>query len=214
LQIDGAPAYSFQFWNAFQGKWTDETLLNMVRKTERQLKQKVGWVVMARPTEQRLASGLIRHWVASGNSNFIRETTEIPPRQAIDWKGLEKRIDEGLRLKSIYPKIQFGLWAYPGFLDQKPVLKGFARNHGGTLLETLRQYRLAEADFVMLSSWNDWIENTSFEPGYWENNFENSPYYYCHLLAQLKGRVFDPPPLPSEKNLDPLLKENFNRLVP
>ena len=60
--------------------------------------------------------------------------------------------------------------------------------------QTLRDYsrRPMPADFIMVTSWNEWPESTVVEPASsWPD-----PYLYLEILAEWKGTNFTEPPLP------------------
>jgi hypothetical protein len=58
---------------------------------------------------------------------------------------------------------------------------------------------------VMISSWNDWEENTAIEPGFMYDGYAGDPYLYCRIVAAAKGLDFVPPPLPPKESVDPLM---------
>ena len=74
-----------------------------------------------------------------------------------------------------------------------------------TILASLR----GKPDFVMLSSWNDWEEGTTMEPGWDFDGFSGDPYRYCRVVAHLKGREFIPPPLPPKESVHPTIWEKL-----
>ena len=61
--------------------------------------------------------------------------------------------------------------------------------------QTLRDYLAATdagADYIMVTSWNEWPESTVVEPASsWPD-----PYLYLEILAEWKGTNFTEPPLP------------------
>ena len=61
----------------------------------------------------------------------------------------------------------------------------------------------------MLSSWNDWEEGTTMEPGWDFDGFSGDPYRYCRVVAHLKGREFIPPPLPPKESVHPTIWEKL-----
>jgi hypothetical protein len=67
------------------------------------------------------------------------------------------------------------------------------RLEGDTLREYLRAATDAKADFVMITSWNEWPETTVIEPSIsWAD-----PYAYLKIIADWKGVKFEIPALPS-----------------
>ncbi|HYW80200.1 MAG TPA: glycoside hydrolase family 99-like domain-containing protein [Thermoguttaceae bacterium] len=68
------------------------------------------------------------------------------------------------------------------------------RREGQTLRDYLRAAVDAEADFVMVTSWNEWPETTVIEP----SSTWPDPYLYLRILAEWKGKVFQVPPEPGE----------------
>lgn len=68
------------------------------------------------------------------------------------------------------------------------------RRDGQTLRDYLRAATDAEADFVMITSWNEWPETTVIEPtSTWPD-----PYLYLRIVAEWKGKVFRGPPKPPD----------------
>jgi len=66
------------------------------------------------------------------------------------------------------------------------------RRGGDTLRDYLRAAEDAGAEIVMITSWNEWPETTVIEPALeWED-----PYHYLRIIAEWRGRTFEPPPLP------------------
>jgi arabinogalactan endo-1,4-beta-galactosidase len=66
------------------------------------------------------------------------------------------------------------------------------RRDGRTLRDYLRAAREASADFVMVTSWNEWPETTVVEPSRtWAD-----PYQYLRIIAEWRGVRFGTPPRP------------------
>jgi hypothetical protein len=66
------------------------------------------------------------------------------------------------------------------------------REDGQTLRGYLRAATDAGADIVLVTSFNEWPETTIVEP----SSSWPDPYIYLKILAEWKGRVFEPLPLP------------------
>lgn len=67
------------------------------------------------------------------------------------------------------------------------------RRDGDTLRDYLRAATDAHADFILLTSWNEWPETTVIEP----SSSWPDPYLYLRIIAEWKGLAFTEPPLPS-----------------
>lgn len=66
------------------------------------------------------------------------------------------------------------------------------RHDGQTLRDFLRAATDSGADYIMVTSWNEWPESTVVEPSSsWED-----PYQYLKILAEWKGIHFTPIPEP------------------
>jgi hypothetical protein len=66
------------------------------------------------------------------------------------------------------------------------------RRDGQALRDYLQAATEAGADFIMVTSWNEWPETTVVEP----SSSWPDPYLYLKILAEWKGVSFTPPPLP------------------
>jgi len=75
------------------------------------------------------------------------------------------------------------------FVDQPYVMP---RRDGETLRDYLRAATDAGADFIMVTSWNEWPESTVVEP----SSSWPDPYHYLKILAAWKGVTFTPAPPP------------------
>jgi hypothetical protein len=71
------------------------------------------------------------------------------------------------------------------------------RRNGQTLRDYLRAASDAGADYIMVTSWNEWPESTVIEPSAdWDD-----PYHDLRILAQWRGKEFVPIPPPNEQAL-------------
>jgi hypothetical protein len=68
------------------------------------------------------------------------------------------------------------------------------RRDGQTLRDYLRAATDAGADYIMVTSWNEWPETTVVEP----SSTWPDPYLYLKIVAEWKGLAFVPPPLPEK----------------
>ncbi|HSA03542.1 MAG TPA: glycoside hydrolase family 99-like domain-containing protein [Candidatus Paceibacterota bacterium] len=69
------------------------------------------------------------------------------------------------------------------------------RRDGQTLRDFLRAANDAGADFIMVTSWNEWPESTVVEP----SSSWPDPYLYLKILTEWKGVTFAAPPLPTDQ---------------
>jgi hypothetical protein len=214
LHIDGRPAYAFQFWNHFQKTWSHLEMDTLLSKVSEEGKVNPFWIIYGGREQALYGDSRIPAHVVTANSNFIRPWTDHASEMPIDWTGLWLRLKQFDLSRSTYPGKQLGLWAYPRFYDSQG--KGFPHQNkeGNILLQVLKAYDSHHPDFIMLSSWNDWLENSAMEPGYYDNTLSNDPYLYCRLLAELKNLKFTPPPLPDPRALDPLFFEHLKGRKP
>lgn len=77
------------------------------------------------------------------------------------------------------------------FVDQPYVMP---RRDGQTLRDYLRAATDADADYIMVTSWNEWPESTVIEP----SSSWSDPYLYLKIIAEWKGVNFAPPPMPEQ----------------
>lgn len=182
LKINGRSAYAFQFNNPFMN---DEALASMLKKAETRAEQRPFWIVHANSASPIFAERDLGALVVTANSNFSKSESDFAGNK-------------------------YGLLGSPTSSnavqgEAKP--PGHSRDEGKTLVDLLRKYSAAKPDFIMLSSWNDWLRSTAIEPGARFDEAPSSsidPYLYCRILAEAKGRAFSPPPLPPKESVDPL----------
>ena len=68
------------------------------------------------------------------------------------------------------------------------------RRDGETLRDYLRAATDARADFILVTSWNEWPETTVIEP----SSSWPDPYRYLKIFAEWKGVSFAAPSLPEK----------------
>jgi hypothetical protein len=73
------------------------------------------------------------------------------------------------------------------------------RRDGQTLRDHLRAATDARADYIMVTSWNEWPESTVIEP----SSSWPDPYLYLKILADWKGVTFTPPLASSQEKQQP-----------
>jgi hypothetical protein len=226
LRIDGRPAYAFQWWGQLEGK-------DFPAMTHAQLQQVFdaadalggehafympfhhaadrallalpgfgGGVVMSNSNNQFREVGNDRH----GRFTTVPGWTDAPLPPAM----IPEEVAILRQARSDFPDKRLGLWAYPGFNNttQRAAtgdLTWLPRIGGRTLAEAFAAFQEYGCDFVMLSSWNDWEENTAIEPGFMYDGYAGDPYLSCRIVAAAKDRDFVPPPLPPKESVDPLM---------
>jgi hypothetical protein len=206
LKIQGSPAVNFQFWTHFM---SFDDLVRMMKSAEEIAGQKIFWIVSDEPSEL-CARSQIGGFVPMSNGYFNQPVTEYK-NDLLNWKELKVHLDKFEKTKKQYPEKLLGLWLYPGMYNSGryyPVsdeTTWFPRRGGKTIVETVRQYLKSNPGFLLISSWNDWIENTAIEPGLSYDNYAGDPYLYCRILAAMKGKNFVPPALPPKESVDPLM---------
>ena len=60
------------------------------------------------------------------------------------------------------------------------------RRNGDTLRDYLKAAKNANADFIMITSWNEWPETTVIEP----SSTWPDPYLYLKIIAEFQGKDF------------------------
>lgn len=76
------------------------------------------------------------------------------------------------------------------------------RRDGDTLRDYLRAATDAGADFILVTSWNEWPETTVVEP----SSSWPDPYRYLRVLAESRGRNFEPTAPPQPGRFDSSLR--------
>lgn len=230
LRINGKPAFTFAYWNYFQGRMQPAELAKVLRAVDEAVGEKIFWAV-GRSVGAKTAILEIPEMggvfpISNSNTQFL---DVLPGSKPSDRSGFGRPLQSGYvaretlppaispeqvdnirAARAAYPDKWFCLWGYPGFENstghdgRRDVTTGWLERRGGrTLVELLRTYAELKPDAIILTSWNDWEENTALEPGIDYDGYAGDPYLYCRILAATKGRAFVPPPLPPKEALDP-----------
>ncbi|HEX2949961.1 MAG TPA: hypothetical protein VHV83_10425 [Armatimonadota bacterium] len=209
LKINGKPAYAFQVWSLWNRTITYDDLARIFHDANAKTPHGIYWIPMISPNDKMLAIPDVSAIVVCANSNFIGANSKKPfVNGIIDWEGLDQRqVGPSRRFKDGMKAANkaYWLWGYAGFNDCSYANRAawFDRRGGRSLIEVLKYYLNEKPDAIMLSSWNDWVENTAMEPGWAFDDFNGDPYLYCRILAACKGKEFTPPPLPKPEAVDP-----------
>lgn len=202
-KIGGKPAVSFQYWRQYM---TADELRAMAEEVERETGG-VHFVVNGNLGTQFADFAPFESMIATASSNLIKSATDRKPD--LDWPGLTLRLQKLTAMRAAgFASKKLGLWAYPGF-DSAPhktpdADRWFPRGPNlESLRKTLTMYADAKPDFILISSWNDWLENTAIEPALDFADYNADPYQALRLIASLQGKTFTPPPLPPFASMDP-----------
>lgn len=225
LRIDGKPAYAFQWWGQLKSEdfpaMTHAQLQQVFDDADALCGEKCFWMPFRHHADRALLA-LPGYGGGVTMSNCNSQFREVGakgdrfaslPGYSADPPGavmVPSEIASFRAARQAAPGKKLGLWAYPGFdnTTQRAAMDSLAwlpRRGGRTLAEALASFQDTGCDFVMLSSWNDWEENTAIEPGFMYDGYAGDPYLYCRIVAAAKGRDFTPPPLPPKESVDPLM---------
>lgn len=226
LRIDGKPAYAFQWWGQLADKefpaMTHAQLQQVFDSADAQAGERAFWMPFRHASDRALLAlpGFGGGVVMSNSNNQFRDVggghqgrfatvpgwtdAPLPPVMVPAEVAILRQA------RADFPGKKLGLWAYPGFNNttQRGATADLAwlpRNGGRTLAEAFSSFQEYGCDFVMLSSWNDWEENTAIEPGFMYDGYAGDPYLACRIVAAAKDRDFVPPPLPPKESVDPLM---------
>ncbi len=204
LRIDGRPVYMFQFWSRFLSyKDLSRVISNVESKVG-----KIYWLISGDPNPECQKIKRIDAFLAVANSNFVRRKVVGPwDYEKIDWKGWQQRLLHVRQLRQIdaRPGRKYGIWLYHGFnsITYGPP-GGFSNKKGKVFVRLIREtLQVAKPDFFVVTSWNDWAENTAIEPGLDYEDNAGDPYFWLRIFAKMKGKEFTPPPLPPKESVDP-----------
>lgn len=230
LRIAGKPAYAFQWWGQLKGGdfpgESHEQLQGMMQKADEIAGQASFWMPFRHMSDRTLMAlpeyggGVV---MSNCNNQFRVVRPDAEPNQGgrfpvspgfVDGVPspvmVAKEVELLAKTRKDFPNKKLGLWAYPAFNNStqhgnSDPITWLPRRGGQTLAEALAAFQEYGCDFIMLSSWNDWEENTAIEPGFMYDGFTGDPYLSCRIVAAAKDRDFVPPPLPPKESVDPLM---------
>lgn len=225
LRIDGKPVVTFAYWNYFNGKVPPEQMQKIFQRVDAECGEPMFWVpAHAASSKNALldmpeVGGMV---VMSNSNNQFRQVTTNPEfiakskrpvvsgyvDQPLGSPFSDDDMKNILAAQTSYPGKMLGFWGYPGFENStqrasRDHVAWLPRRGGKTLVELLSWYSERKPGFIILTSWNDWEENTALEPGIDYDGYAGDPYLYCRILAASKGKTFTPPPLPPKEAVDP-----------
>ncbi len=199
-KIDGKPVYYYQTFGFWLGKETTEKM----------------------QTEVEAQAGPV-YWMVFGNVDEVGKldrlgmvvcgaATHRQDKQTRRWNWSEQdqsKINEtghkyGKRMAELM-HIKYENTSQPW---RPPGVPAYG-HHGDRLVKYVQNTLKAKSDFLMLSSWNDYEECTFLEPAWDADDFLGDPYFYCRLVAALKGREFVPPPPPAKEAVHPTIWEKI-----
>jgi len=207
LHIDGQPVYYiYQVW---QGKMSVAQCRRLIRTVERR-SGPVFWIVdkmrcrLTRAPNSPSGRELFfpDDWLA------VREIDALGGYATFSNLRVHEARDLGVLFARLVRQARAAgkkvlLPIHPGHNNSKFNNKPYVipRRAGRTLEGFLRAASDAGADFLAVTSFNEWPETTVVEPAWtWPD-----PYRYLGILARFTGKTFRPPPLPPVKALDPAI---------
>lgn len=199
---NGKPAYSFQYWRRFI---SEPDMALMLKQASTQIPGGIHFMVNGGGAVALRQIPDVGSLIVTGNSNQLRTYNDRSGN--LDWSGIDKRLADAAQTRQAGPFKPSGYWAYAGF-DAAAQQNGKGRwlsrgNNLSTLAAVVERYLKEKPDFLMLSSWNDWNENTALEPSLDVDGRNEDPYQALRFIAHLKGKKFIPPPLPAPDHVDP-----------
>lgn len=202
FKFSGKPAVSFQYWKQYM---TPADLRQMMETVDHAVPSGVHFVLNGIPDPSFADLDAMGTIIPTSNASLLRSAEDRS--ETIDAASIDAKMKNLRALRQIFPGKRIGLWAYPGFDNTgqfNPKPRWFPR---GTQLSSLRQtlerYAAEEPSIIVLSSWNDWQENTALEPALDVDGFNGDPYQALRTIAELQGKTFTPPPLPPFASMDP-----------
>jgi len=205
LRREGRPLYAFQFWDSWNPTHPSMTAMDSAMSAIRSGSGlDPGWIVFA-----STANPLIRNehvWGAVTQSTQLRFNPGRPaPLERDPFRSL-------FPSRLLHPGTKLGLWVYAGFDDSglHSRRKLLPRQGGSTLGRDFDFAADKAPDFVMISSWNDWLERSAIEPG---SSTPRDPYGSLKAIAARRSKSFTAPVLPSGVSVDPLVRESGNILL-
>lgn len=204
LRIDGKPAWAvYQLWG---GKLTAEQGRELIEHVEKEFGP-VYWIVdkmRGGGNEQGLNLFVPDDWLAIPQIDCIMGYAMFSTHRIYEYKDLAPMYkDYTERVHKTGKKVL--LPVHPGHDNRKIAEEPWVmpRQDGQTLRDFWQAALDAGADFIGITSWNEWPETTIIEPAMtW-----GDPYQYLKIVAEFQGKKFVAPPLPPLESIDPAMKE-------
>src|SRR5581483_2640428 len=207
-KVNSKPAFCFQFY----GNWaTPQQIVDAVKLMNDSVPGGVYCIINTEPNPLFRDAPGIGAIITTSNSNFIRLDSDRAVQR--DIAELQPKIDIFRKARSIFPNQKLALKTYAGFDDSQRQTgkdRWFSRSAN---LENFRRvlsaYAIQKPDFIAITSWNDWNENTALEPALDVDGFNGDPYQALRTIAALQGKIIRPPPLPPLSSMDPWMTAVF-----
>jgi hypothetical protein len=212
LKIDGKPVWAvYQLW---EGKLSPDQARELIRETEDAVGP-VYWIFDKMRARGKAGGGIDLfcpdEWLAIKEIDCISGYAMFST-----WK-----VDTYEKLKPLYARFaasvhaadkQIMLPVHPGHdnrrLSDKPY--HMERRNGETYQGFWNAAVEAKADFIGITSFNEWPETTILEPALtWPD-----PYLYLRLTARFQKVTFETPTLPPTGALDPLMADFLKHQLP
>jgi hypothetical protein len=199
-KVNGKPAISFQYWAPFM---PIEDLTGMFHDVNAAVPGGVYIMPIGDSSEMRKIPE-VGAVIPFANSADIKPYDNRNPDPGL--ATTNARLPDVIKAKEAGPVKPTGLWLYGGFDNAAYDGKGRWLSRGDELSHfkaTFLRYAEAKPDFLQVSAWNEWRENSAIEPAMDVDGLGTDPYQALRLIARLKGKEFVPPPLPAFDHIDP-----------
>ncbi len=204
LHIDGKPAWAvYQLW---EGKLTAAQGKELIEYVEEQVGP-VYWIIdkmRGRMGENGFELFTPDDWLAIKKIDCIMGYAMFSTWRMHEYKDIAPVYKKYVEMIHKAGK-KVMLPVHPGHDNRKIAEKSYVmpRRNGQTLKDFWLAASEAGADFIEITSWNEWPESTVIEPALtWAD-----PYLYLRIIAKFQGKKFIIPPLPQLKAIDPAMQE-------
>jgi len=202
LKIDGKPVYYYQTFGFWLGKERTEKMMADVEKET----GPVHWMIFG-PVQELAELPALSSIVCGASSHFQSSET-----RKWDWSKKDQATKPIVDLAHKYGKkatnLNYMKYENTSQPNRTPGI-GLYGHQGQRLKDVVMDSMAAKSDFIMLSSWNDYEEGTYMEPSWDFDGYSGDPFFYCRLMAGLKGIEFVPPPPPPKDSVHPSVWEKL-----
>lgn len=202
LKINNQPVYFFHFYTHLNG-WTYSDLNKYYNNVEAQIGD-VYWLI---------AGGSHSDLLSISKLDAISTTFLAPPQResdldSIGWLNYRNKVRNFVSDLKSFNKSSW-IQQFPGFDEEKlhreEAFRTIDRDDGNFIKNQLNIAKEENANYIMVSSFNDWCENSNFEPGWLFDDYKGDPYQYPKTIANFLEKEFTPPPLPHKESVDQLM---------